>query len=778
MLRLSTRVQWAAACLVLAACGDSQGDPAQESGTDSSGTTGDTPSPADDESETGTDEGAADESTDTSGTTGGPMVDPGDPYDEPPPLPPLPDETVAQLADDIDAALANPSVAGTTQSVLIIDAETGQQLYAKNPDLLLKPASNTKLLTTAGAMEMLGPDYRMLTDVRADAPPDASGNVAGDLHLVMHHDFTWSPRFWGPADFSLDLIAADLYAQGLRSVDGALVVHGEAVYDGAALAYYNADAHRTTAANVFASSLANEGIAVAGGTTTVADFAEPGQSLYTWRSPPLSVGCTPTNSSSHNEFADVLMRHIGYAVDGDGSYEGGTQAVIGWLGSLPTPTEGIELNDGSGLSHDNRLSARTVVDTFVSMLGSPAGLPWRQTLSTSGVRGTLAGRLATADTWGRVWGKTGTLTGVIATSGVAFNRHDGRRYIVSILMNEVASNASARSVQDDVFEIIARDHFGTERPEAPTLTHVLAAESDAVEIAWSSSEGADAYLVWLSGDGRVWDRDDARLVTGQSHRAGLLPHGPDVFVRVTAVGEGGESDPSDVYGARSEEGTAQVLIVDGFDRWQAEPLADNPLQANHDFAVAHALALSGAAIWDSTTNEAVASGDIDLAQYDAVLWLLGEESTEHETFDAIEQERIADYLDAGGHLFVSGAEIGWDLVANGDPADAAFFSDVLRAGYIGDDAATWAVVGSGGAAADLSLSGFFTPATLVAEFADELAPGRDAVAIIDYVGGFGGTAAVASEQVVLLGFPFETLDNPQSQAELMAGVLEAFGLPE
>ena len=219
-----------------------------------------------------------------------------------------------------------------------------------------------------------------------------------------------------------------------------------------------------------------------------------------------------------------------------------------------------------------------------------------------------------------------------------------------------------------------------------------------------------------------------------------------------------------------------MLIVDGFDRWQAEPLVDNPLQASHDFAVAHALALSGAVVWDSASNEAVAAGETDLAAYDAVLWMLGEESTEHETFDPTEQELITQYLDDGGHLLASGAEIGWDLVANGDPADASFFSDVLRAEYVGDDSATWAVVGTDGPAAGLPLSGFFTPATLVAEFADELAPGRGSVGVIDYVGGFGGTAAVASEQVVLLGFPFETLDNPQSQAELMAGVLQAFGI--
>jgi hypothetical protein len=53
----------------------------------------------------------------------------------------------------------------------------------------------------------------------------------------------------------------------------------------------------------------------------------------------------------------------------------------------------------------------------------------------------------------------------------------------------------------------------------------------------------------------------------------------------------------------------------------------------------------------------VIAGDVNLAGYDTVVWILGEESTEDDTFNATEQEKVEQFLAAGGNLFLSGAEI-------------------------------------------------------------------------------------------------------------------------
>ncbi|MBL4689752.1 MAG: D-alanyl-D-alanine carboxypeptidase [Nannocystaceae bacterium] len=771
---------------LLTACSDSAGsdDSPQDTDGSSGRSEGDGPTqPGDDAVEpdgtTGGQTPDGPDSTDGGSETGTTPPDPGDPFDPPPSLPTLPDDVLESLAASINGILDGASVSGATQSVLIIDAETGQEVFAKNPGLLLAPASNTKLFTTGIAMDALGEDHRMTTEVRADGMPDADGLIPGDLHIVMHHDFTWSPQFQVSADLALDRMAEDLYELGLRTVGGAVVVHGEAVYNGQPFSTYNAAAHRTAVATTVASSLFGAGVTLSGGTTTADDFEQPGMLLHQWASLPLAVAIVPTNTVSHNEFADVLARHVGFELDGESSYSAEEGVLIEWLSSIETPVEGVAFNDGSGLSASNRVSAQTVVDMLDFMKDEPAGLAWVRSFAISGVRGTLSGRMQGADVWGRVWGKTGTLTGVIATSGVLFHRHDGRRYLVSLLFNGVGSNTFARAAHDNIFAIMGADHHGTTRPEAPVLTSVRAADSDVIEIAWSAVDDATGYLVWLSPDGKVWDREQARLVEGTEHRAGEIGFGQDVFVRVTAVGEGGESDASDVYGASAQPGLGRVLVVDGFDRWQAEPIVDNPLGGSHDFVVAHGAAIGGAVVWDSCDNDAVIAGDVSLDAYDAVVWLLGEESTVNETFDATEQQLVADYLSGGGNLMVSGAEIGWDLAGNGDPIDAEFFEDVLHAEYIGDESGAWFLDGVSGPFADVGAVGLYTPGTMTAAFTDQLEPGPGAESVAAYYGGFGGTAAISYDgdhRVLVLGFPFSVIDNAESRASVMSGALEIFGL--
>ena len=66
----------------------------------------------------------------------------------------------------------------------MVDLASGKTLYESNPDHFFVPASNTKLFTTALALERLGPDFTFQTRVLADAPPDAEGRIHGPLRLV------------------------------------------------------------------------------------------------------------------------------------------------------------------------------------------------------------------------------------------------------------------------------------------------------------------------------------------------------------------------------------------------------------------------------------------------------------------------------------------------------------------------------------------------------------------------------------------------------------------
>ncbi len=70
--------------------------------------------------------------------------------------------------------------------------------------------------------------------------------------------------------------------------------------------------------------------------------------------------------------------------------------------------------------------------------------------------------------------------------------------------------------------------------------------------------------------------------------------------------------------------------------------------------------------------------------FSTVIWILGDESTADHTFDPTEQAKVKAFLDGGGHFFVSGAEIGWDLEHSGGIPDVQFYRNYLKAKYIND----------------------------------------------------------------------------------------------
>ena len=118
-----------------------------------------------------------------------------------------------QLSAAINAILAAPPLAGGTDGVMVADVRTGKILYARNPDTLLIPASNRKLFTAAAALALLGPNFTETTTILADAKPNASGTISGNLYLRGGGD----PLL---TDEDIDKMAAGLAAQGVKKVTG------------------------------------------------------------------------------------------------------------------------------------------------------------------------------------------------------------------------------------------------------------------------------------------------------------------------------------------------------------------------------------------------------------------------------------------------------------------------------------------------------------------------------------------------------------------------------
>ncbi|GII87355.1 D-alanyl-D-alanine carboxypeptidase DacC [Sphaerisporangium siamense] len=122
---------------------------------------------------------------------------------------------VTDLVQDLDRLLGDPRLVVAGSGLVVRSAATGEQLYAKDAGKVLAPASNTKLLTSAAAVDTLGLDYRFTTSVLS-AGRRAGATLTGDLYLKGTGDPTMLA-----SDY--DALAAKVASAGVKVVTGRLV---------------------------------------------------------------------------------------------------------------------------------------------------------------------------------------------------------------------------------------------------------------------------------------------------------------------------------------------------------------------------------------------------------------------------------------------------------------------------------------------------------------------------------------------------------------------------
>jgi D-alanyl-D-alanine carboxypeptidase/D-alanyl-D-alanine-endopeptidase (penicillin-binding protein 4) len=140
--------------------------------------------------------------------------------------------SAASLAENIERLIASSPAARTAfWGIRIVDLASGKTIYEANPDHFFVPASNTKLFTTAMALERLGPDFTFRTRVVADGPPDAEGRIHGELRLVGGGDPNLSARAIpyriGPVTgnplAAVEDLADQVAARGVKRIEGDVV---------------------------------------------------------------------------------------------------------------------------------------------------------------------------------------------------------------------------------------------------------------------------------------------------------------------------------------------------------------------------------------------------------------------------------------------------------------------------------------------------------------------------------------------------------------------------
>ncbi len=126
-----------------------------------------------------------------------------------------PDEPLGAIRFEIDRLLEDSLFIPSRASIKIVSLDRGDVLYERDSRVLMRPASNMKLLTSAAALKILGPAYTFRTSVLADSL-DQQGTVHGNLYL----------KGYGNPDLTvadLDTMVYQLRSHGIRAIKGNIV---------------------------------------------------------------------------------------------------------------------------------------------------------------------------------------------------------------------------------------------------------------------------------------------------------------------------------------------------------------------------------------------------------------------------------------------------------------------------------------------------------------------------------------------------------------------------
>lgn len=175
-------------------------------------------------------------------------------------------------------------------------------------------------------------------------------------------------------------------------------------------------------------------------------------------SPNLAELLVETNQQSNNLYAEALLRILGteqLSNQTTSSLERGINTLRSLLAELGVEPTGYKLVDGSGLSRQNLVSPKALVETLQLMARSPYTSSYRASLATAGVNGTLRSRFQNTSAQGKFYGKTGALSGVSALSGYLEPTH-APQLAISVLVNHTELLSEVQPAIDAIVELLAR----------------------------------------------------------------------------------------------------------------------------------------------------------------------------------------------------------------------------------------------------------------------------------------------------------------------------------
>ncbi|GHD10874.1 D-alanyl-D-alanine carboxypeptidase/D-alanyl-D-alanine endopeptidase [Zhihengliuella salsuginis] len=385
-----------------------------------------------------------------------------------------------EAAGVLDPVLADAPAAAGRLSGAVVDVTSGDVVYSRNGDDAGVPASSLKTVTAAAALSVLGEDTRRATDVYVDG--DAVVLVGGGDVLLTEARLAELAADTAEAlagepgaddERVLDLVLDDtLFAGSTLSPhwDDSLVttdniapvmpIAMHAARTGEEKGAPRASDPAMTAALEFHQALAAEldGTGASLGDDVVrGQRGEDAERIARLDSPTIGEMVRVMAEDSENYVAETLGRLVALESGQPASFGGVAAAMTAAVERMGVTTDGLRIVDASGLAAANAISPEQLASILsaasVSASADLRDVPYM--LPIAGATGTLASRLESDATRGKVRAKTGTLAGVATLTGYAVTG-DGQLLAFSFFARDVpGSLTGARDVLDDAAAALA-----------------------------------------------------------------------------------------------------------------------------------------------------------------------------------------------------------------------------------------------------------------------------------------------------------------------------------
>jgi len=407
-----------------------------------------------------------------------------------------PSPAAAGVDSSIAAALSSAGLAGSGTGVYVWDLDTGLPIYEHNSSMGFAPASNMKLVTSATAIRYWGTSHRFSTELYAPDLAVDAGVLDGDLYLRGLGDPSLSTRSYQKDVFDLTTASFETFAKtvkrkGIKKVAGRVLGDASWFDKLRTVPYWKSGlqlecgplsalsgnqgldngnrvaAPATWAAKLMTTALRNAGVKVKGkpgaGKVPSTDLLVKDQ-----YSAALAGILKHMNKESDNFFAEMLLKGLGKDFYGDGSTAAGTKASKATLHAMGIPNDSYVIQDGSGLSYNDRLTPATVVRVLGAMRQRDDFDAYYDSLAVAGEDGTLEDRMRGTAADDNAHAKTGTLNISVCLSGYVESAND-HLVAFSILMNGGSMGTSdwgvATTAQDKIVVALAKSSL----PGEPVL---------------------------------------------------------------------------------------------------------------------------------------------------------------------------------------------------------------------------------------------------------------------------------------------------------------------